>query len=122
MPASAADTFFLRLAVPESESWVLADRERAASFFGVSIAQIAAQPEALPDPKREVLRLARKSSVRRVREEVVSQVDINKQGSGYNVHLCDFVRSAWRVNRAAERSPSLARAVRKLEEFAESQH
>lgn len=121
LPASDEHAFFLRLAVPEAESWVLADREQAARFFGVSIAQIVAQPESLPDPKREVLRLARKSSVRRVRQEVVSQSDINKQGSGYNVHLCGFVRSTWRATRAAEASPSLARAVQKLTAFSKSQ-
>lgn len=118
---AAADDFFLRLAVPESESWVLADREGAAGFFGVAAQQITQQPEQLVDPKREVLRLARKSTVRRIREEVVSQIDINKQGSGYNSHLCAFVRGAWRARRAAEQSPSLARAFRRLEEFGASQ-
>jgi len=121
MPMRAEKNFFLRLAVPESESWVLADRERLAEFFGIAVSQIPHHPEQISDPKREVLRLARKSKVRQIREEVISQTNINKQGSGYNLHLCAFVRDKWRADRASERSPSLARALHRLAKFGEQQ-
>lgn len=117
MPAVVADDFFLRLAVSEAESWVLADREGAANFFGLAMNQIPLQPEELVDPKREVLRLARRSTVRRIREELVSQTDMNKKGTGYNSHICAFVRNEWRASRGLDRSPSLARAFRRLAEF-----
>ncbi len=109
--------FFLRLAVPEAESWVLADRQGVSEYFKISAAQIKADPEQLDDPKREVLRLAMKSKVRRLREEMVSTTDITKTGSGYNVHLSALVRQSWQAMRASERSSSLERAIRRLTEF-----
>jgi len=109
--------FFLRLAVPEAESWVLADRKAMSEFFKISAAQIKADPEQLNDPKREVLRLALKSKVRRLRDEMVSTTDITKTGSGYNVHLSALVRENWQASRASERSSSLERAIRRLTEF-----
>lgn len=117
LPVGAPDTFFLRLAVPESESWVLADRQGASEFFKVSTAQIPADPELLRDPKREVLRLAKRSKVRLLREEMVSTADVHKQGSGYNIHLSAFVRANWQARRASARSSSLNRAIQRLSEF-----
>lgn len=117
VPNGCPREFFLRLAVPESESWVLADRHGVSDFFKLSVAQTHADPEQLPDPKREVLRLAKRSKVRQIREEMVSMLDSNKQGTGYNVHLGTFVRQTWNARRAAERSSSLRRAIHRLVEF-----
>lgn len=117
VPHGCPEAFFLRLAVPEAESWVLADRHGISEFFRVSVAQVHTDPEQLSDPKREVLRLAKKSKIRQIREEVVSSTDSSKQGSGYNVHLGVFVRQTWNALRAAERSSSLRRAIRRLTEF-----
>lgn len=119
LPRGAPEGFFLRLAVPESESWVLADRQGTSEFFKVSAAQVHADPEQLLDPKREMLRLAKRSKVRQIRDEMVSTIDITKPGSGYNVHLSAFVRDAWQARRASERSSSLHRAIRRLSEFGE---
>lgn len=119
-PRHFPERFFLRLAVPEAESWVLADRQGVSEFFKVSTAQINPNPEQLEDPKREVLRLARKSKVRQIRDEMVSVTDINRVGSGYNTHLSALVRENWRAMRASERSSSLERAIRRLTEFGDS--
>lgn len=109
--------FLLRLAVTESESWVLADRDAFATALSVSIKNVPRTPDAEIDPKRLLLTLARKSRQRPIREEVVSPLDPSKPGTGYNLHLCAFVRSRWDANRAAMNSPSLERAVRRLREF-----
>lgn len=119
LPVVNSQRFLFRLAVSEAESWVLSDRQAAADFFGVSVGRVPQEPDHLADPKREVLRLARRSNVRPLRQEIVSATDINKPGTGYNVHLCKFVAEHWRATRAAEQSESLSKAVLRLTEFGE---
>ncbi len=64
------------------------------------------------------MRLAGKARHRPIRQEMVSLLDQNKPGVGYNMHLCAFAAQHWSPLRAAERSPSLARALRRLQELA----
>lgn len=117
LPKIIPQRFLLRLAVTEAEAWVMADRSAFASALGVSVASVPRDPEALLDAKREVLRLAARSSKRRVKEEMLSLQDINKPGTGYNKHLCAFVRDTWRAAAARETSKSLNRALLALERF-----
>jgi hypothetical protein len=119
MPSERPQRFLLRLAVSEAESWLLSDREGAARFFGIPPTNMPREPDLLPDPKREVLRLARLSRVRPIRQEVVSQFDLNKPGAGYNTHLCKFVAEHWRGSRGRARSASLDKAMLRLAEFGE---
>ena len=116
MPAS----LILRLAVNEAESWVLADRSGFARCMGVPNGKIPAGVDQLVDPKALVLQLVGKSKSRRIRTEMVSASDPMKQGTGYNLHLCQFVRSHWDAERARELSPSLDRAMRSLQALAQS--
>jgi hypothetical protein len=118
LPAHAPQSFMFRLAVPEAESWVLADREAFADFFRVPLNKISAAPEKLPDAKVELLRLARMSKVRQLKDEVVSAASPVKRGVGYNTHLCTLVSKHWDAIRAAERAPSLSRALERLRAFA----
>lgn len=115
LPVQADARMLLRLAVTEAESWVLADREGAAKALAVPVSRLPHRPDDEPDPKRLVLALAARSARRTIRDEVVSATDRNKPGSGYNQHLGAFVRSHWNADRAAQASPSLARAVRRVE-------
>lgn len=105
------ERFVLRLAVKEAESWLLSDSESFASFLEVPLAKLPRRPDEEADPKRILLNLAARSKSRDIRAEVVSPFDSSKQGSGYNVHLCRYVKATWRVNEARTRSPSLNRAV-----------
>lgn len=107
--------FMLRLAVREAESWVLADGDRLAEFFGISPARVPLRPDDELDPKLSVLGLARHAKVGCLRREMISEFNANKPGSGYNFHLSKFVDTHWSPVRAAANSPSLARAVEKLE-------
>ncbi len=50
-PAQQNPGFFLRFAVREIESWILADRKGFANFLGLSVGQMPPDPEALMDPK-----------------------------------------------------------------------
>lgn len=87
-------------------------------FLGVSDKRISTLPDSVIDPTREILQLARQSRKRVIRQEVVSAFDTDKAGPGYNLHLCAFVQAAWNPQRALQRSPSLARAVERLQAFA----
>lgn len=117
LPTGAGAGLLLRFAVPEAESWVLADRDAAASFFGLRLAQLTFTPDTIMDPKLEMLRLARKSRIKAHRQEMVAANLPERQGAGYNVHLCRLIREQWSPTRAAEHSPSLRRACSRLREL-----
>jgi hypothetical protein len=114
MPSATRD-FLLRLAVSESESWLLADHEALSDYFGVPLNKLPARPDDSMDAKRQLLTLASKARQRVIRQEVVSAFDPSKPGSGYKLHMGHFARQRWSPKRAAERSPSLRRAISSLE-------
>lgn len=118
--ASLPDTFHLRLAVTEAESWVLADRNCFAQHFKVPLNKIPPRTEDIRDPKRFLLTLVSKSRVRLYRNEMISPTYPEKPGSGYNLHLCAFVRDAWCARRASVASSSLERSLARLDVFAKS--
>jgi hypothetical protein len=107
-----------RVAVRETETWLLADRAEIASFLCIQEKYIPLEPEALPDPKRALLTAARRAP-RRIREElVVAKGSMASQGIGYNNLLGQFVNERWNPERAAHRSPSLSRARQRIHELA----
>lgn len=113
--------FLLRFAVQEIESWILADRRSLSEFFRVAETRIPRHPDGLVDAKQQVLNLARGSRRREIRTEVVSALNSSKPGTGYNVHMREFVLRYWRAREAAQVSPSLARAIHRLEELRSKQ-
>lgn len=117
LPHKPPADFLFRLAVTESESWVLADRAGFAGFLGIAVSKVEPAPDELPDAKRHLLQLARHSKVRLYRQEMVSASG-DKQGTGYNQHLTTFVRERWSPETAAANSPSLARATQRLRQLA----
>lgn len=114
-PASAGNKFILRLAHAEAESWILADRSGFSQKFGIPASKIPHITDDLADPKRLLLTLSARSKFRWVRTEIVSEFDLSKRGSGYNVHLCDFVRDGWNLMAARNVSESLDRACQALQ-------
>jgi hypothetical protein len=103
------DNLVFRVAVREVESWVLADHVAMRSLIGAK-GVLPAAPDELPDPKQVLLQLA-KGAPKNVKDDLLQTRDGKlKQGLGYNARLTDWVASAWSPQRAAERSPSLARA------------
>ncbi len=50
-----------RVAVKEIESWILADRAGVAAWLGVAERLLPTEPEGLPDPKRALVNVARRS-------------------------------------------------------------
>lgn len=120
LPKAPPENFSLRLAVSEAESWLLADRKALADYLEIAEKHVSMAPDEEPNPKRHMLVLAGKSKKREIRLEVVSQTDMSKQGSGYNPRLCHFVKTHWSAHRAADNSPSLARAIRRIAKFGQS--
>lgn len=103
----------LRIAVREIEAWVLADHVAMRGLIGKK-GRLPSKPDDLADPKQHLLRLA-ESAPRSIREDLVAERKaMASQGIGYNRRLTELIRSAWDPERAAERSPSLARARRHL--------
>ena len=114
LPTAPPENFSLRLAVSEAESWLLADRKALAEYLEIAEKHVSKAPDEETDPKRHMLALAQKSKKRDIRLEVVSQTDVSRQGNGYNPHLSHFVKAHWSAQRAADNSPSLARAIRRI--------
>ncbi len=109
----------LRVAVREVEAWLLSDHEAMRALLGRGATRLPSDPDTLTDPKRSLLTLAQ-GAPRDVRDDLLVQHGaIASQGLGYNARLCQVVRDAWRPERAATRSPSLAKARHRLRELAE---
>ena len=109
--------FFLRVAVMEVESWVMADQNAFAEFLKVSVQEVPARTDEVLDPKASLLSLAKKSKSAELRKDLLPK-DRNKTskiGPGYNNRLCGFVRDYWDMDRAASISPSLKRTVDRLQ-------
>ncbi|WP_139225764.1 hypothetical protein [Paracidovorax konjaci] len=112
------ESMLFRVAVRESEAWVLADRAAFAAFAEIPINKISSVPESLPDPKQELVNLVRRSRNKRLASELVpvqgSSVSI---GPLYNERLGQFVRDCWDVDAAMMNAPSLERTFSRLQTF-----
>ena len=105
----------LRIAVREVESWVLADHVAMRALIGAK-GVLPTAPDELADPKQTLLKLAN-NAPKPIRADLLKTIDGNlAQGLGYNARLTAWVNSEWSPQRAAERSPSLARARKRLNE------
>lgn len=104
-----------RIVVPAIEAWLLADREALAQFLRVNASNLPAQPEQLADVKQCMIDVARRSSIRSVREEFPPVPRSGRrQGPGYASHLIRFIDSSWVPKRARENAPSLRRTLKRL--------
>jgi hypothetical protein len=105
----------LRIAVRELESWLLADAARIAEFLHVPVASVPRAPDTLPDPKRELVTLARRSTNRVIKKQLVpGRGRSGVVGPVYASRIAEFARTRWRPAVAASRSPSLERCVKAL--------
>ncbi|QKH44306.1 hypothetical protein [Achromobacter denitrificans] len=116
-PLHAPRDFVFRLAVTEIESWILADRAGFSSYFQTVPNKIPMNVDRVVDPKLLILNLISKSKKRLYRDEMVSSMDLSKRGSGYNIHLKEFVKSRWALQNAQDHSASLRRAISNLREL-----
>lgn len=109
-------TMLLRIAVREIESWLMADRNSFADFLHVAIEKVPPEPDREIDTKQCLFAIVRKSRKRRLKMEILPTAG-SHIGPLFNEHFCRFARELWRIEQASENSPSLARTIRRLEEF-----
>jgi len=101
------------------EAWLLADHERIARYLRISESRVPVAPEALPDAKRTLVNLARRSRSASVREDFVPHAGRSATvGPLYTARLIEFTERYWRPEVAATASPSLDRALRSLRALA----
>lgn len=107
--------FIIRFAVPELESWLLADRANFSNLLGVSPAKLPAQPDTLSDPKKTIGQLARLSRKKDIKEDLVTSS--GRQGRRYIPLMQRFVEKEWDIEAAMKASSSLARCIARLREI-----
>lgn len=106
----------LRIAVHALEAWLLADRDAIADALGVRIARVPQLSDAVADPKRALVDLARGGTKRGICDMVVPRDGAGTVvGAQYTLFVSDFVATAWSPARARLVSPSLDRACRAIE-------
>jgi hypothetical protein len=107
-----------RLAVHGLEAWLLADSAATAKFLGVREDAIPREPDLLPYPKRSLVDLARRSRRTVIRQGLVPPSGASAGvGPRYSDLVIEFARQSWDLDRACDRSPSLARARRALRDL-----
>lgn len=107
---------FLRIAVREVESWLMADHQALRKLIGPRGA-LPAHPDEIAEPKQYLLRMAERAP-RKVRSELLVPAGaFSSQGMGYNSLLSNLIRTEWSPQRAALRSPSLQRTCDRLEQL-----
>ncbi len=109
--------FVFRIAVREVEAWLLADIEGKSEYFKVSRNNFPMKPELESDPKSTLIQVAKKSRIRRIREDIVPINENARIGPNYNGCLMEFTYYNWSIENATKRSNSLSRAVSKLQRF-----
>jgi hypothetical protein len=106
----------LRLAVQEIESWLMADREGLAQYLSIPLSKLPRFPDRVARPKSLLVRLGSGSKKKVVRDGFIPMASAS-QGPGYTGLMQLFVENHWNIERAKERSSSLQRCLRRLEEF-----
>lgn len=111
LPESASAMCF-RIVVRAVEAWLMADRQRMASFLSVPRARIPVSPEDTHDPKEALVNLARRSNKSAVRDSLVPRPGSGRSvGAGYTSLMIEYTRARWRPETAAESSESLRRCI-----------
>ncbi len=121
LPAPAPRMCF-RVAVPQVEAWLLADRERISSFLAVPRDLIPANPEGLPNAKEAMVRPARKSRQRHIREVMAPRPGSNRVvGPEYASTVIEFTSAHWRPEVAVLAARSLHHTIECVRRLAGTQ-
>ena len=118
---SQRPAMIFRVVVREIESWLLADPQNLAEFLNVPRDKVPDRPEDLPDPKRAVIQLARRSRRMATRRLLVPNPSgTAREGPGYTSAMCRFARKFWDPEIARGNAPSLASCIAAISRFYES--
>lgn len=112
------DSLLFRVAVRETESWLMADRDGFADFSGIPKSKLPLDVEAILDPKEKLLGLVRRYATKEAKADLLPAANSRtaRTGMAYNARLAAFVRDpdGWSPARAAEHADSLRRARARL--------
>ena len=118
LPAPRHPNLLFRIAVKETESWLICDRIGLASFFSVSSSLITRNTDEIEDPKQFIINLARRSRRRTIRESIAPKpASTAKVGPDYNGQLALFVNNYWDIDLATQNSESLRHTLNALNNF-----
>ena len=109
-----ADMLF-RIAFHECESWLLADRNGIASYLGIPNKNFTPAPDTLPAPKKHLLDVIRNKGKKKFHKDMLPSGPSAHIGPEYNRHLVQFVHNRWDIDAAKQKSPSLNRAIQKID-------
>jgi hypothetical protein len=108
-----------RVAVREVEAWIPAHRQAFAEFASIPVDRVPRDVDAIVDAKEFLVRLARRSRKRAIREDIVPKAGSTARiGPNYNGRLCEFVTRHWDVYAAQHHSSSLRRTMAAIQDFA----
>lgn len=106
---------FLRVAVRASESWLLADAHEFAREFNVPTGCLPESPDRLENPKQTLVEVCGHSRRSEIRTAMTPRAGSGRRvGPEYAARIVTFARQKWEPDRAALRSPSLARTLAAL--------
>lgn len=106
-----------RVVVREIESWLMADREQIAKFLEVPLSKVPQNPEQLENPKVEMVNLAKLSTCRAIRLDMVPREKSGRKvGPAYASRLIEFAINHWRPKVASGVSDSLKRCLSRLKD------
>jgi hypothetical protein len=102
-------TFCLRIAIRTAEAWLMADRDGIAAALGIAASRLPLDPDAEPDPKGVLRRIAAGARNRAARSAFTGTA---QQAQGW---IAEFMQDRWCPSRGRTRSSSLDRALSRLE-------
>lgn len=107
-----------RVAVRAIEAWLMGDCDRLASFLGIAASRLPLDPDDVANPKQTLVNAAAGSRRRAIREDMSPRPGSGRSvGPNYAGRLIEFMTDeavGWRPDVAADRSDSLARALRAI--------
>lgn len=110
--------FIFRVAIREIESWLLADQRAIRKIIGAQASTLPRNLDDIDNPKDLLLRLVERGAARDVKRDLlIKRGEVAAQGLGYNDRLCKHIEAEWNPERAAQRSDSLERMLRRLKEL-----
>jgi hypothetical protein len=100
------------------ESWLMADRQAFAEALRVAVKRVPENPEHEIDPKRKIVDLARQSRSRAIQRALVARERTGGViGPEYSAWMMRFAQETWSPRRAADASPSLTKAMVRVQEL-----
>jgi hypothetical protein len=114
-----SEQLVMRVPVRSVEAWLLADLDNIGRYLGVSRDVIPHEPEQVDRPKRALVDLARRSSRREIRDDMVPAEGLSVEvGAGYTRRVLEFVNRHWDPFAASAQSDSLRRCLAALQAVA----